>query len=292
MNSVLAIAKNTFKEAVRNRILYLILFFALILIGSSIVISQLTIASHEKIIKDVGFTAINLFGVAIAVFVGVSLVYNEIEKKTIYTIVSKPIDRWHFILGKFLGLLMTVYVNLLIMTVFFLFVVHYRAGSLEQDARFIPVVFNAAWKSIANLFYWNGFDATRNLMHVVFATMLELGIITAFAILYSSFTTPTLSMAFTVMTFIAGRMNEDLIAFAEFLAKKAAKDQLPLPMTYYFSQGAALVFPNLGVFHRSVDQAIYMPEVTIWWESIAYALVYPAAILFLATLIFNRRNFK
>lgn len=291
MNSILAIAKNTFKEAVRNRILYLILFFALIMIGSSGAIGQLTISAHDKIIKDLGFSAINLFGVAIAVFVGVSLVYNEIEKKTIYTIVSKPIDRWQFILGKFLGLLMTVYVNLLVMTLFFLFMIHYYAAQ-AADAGWLAAVAGASWKAFANLFWWNGFPATANIMLVVFATALELAIITSFAILYSSFSTPTLSMVFTVLTFLAGRLNEDLIAFAENLAHRAEKLNADLPFSYYFAQAASLVTPNLGVFHRTVDQAIYGDQTILWPESIAYALVYPAAILFLSMLIFSRRNFK
>jgi ABC-type transport system involved in multi-copper enzyme maturation permease subunit len=126
MSSIVAIAFNTFKEAVRNRVLYVILFFSLIMIGASGAISQLSITEHGRIIKNLGFASINLFGVAIAIFVGVSLVYNELEKRTIYTIVSKPIARWQFLLGKYLGLLLTVYVNLFVMSYFFLFMLHFR----------------------------------------------------------------------------------------------------------------------------------------------------------------------
>ncbi|MFH0793744.1 MAG: ABC transporter permease subunit, partial [bacterium] len=107
MSKVYAIALNTFKEAVRNRILYILLIFALVLMGSSGVISDLSIAEPEKIVKDLGLAGINFFGLLIAIFIGIGLVYNELDKKTIYTIVSKPIDRHQFLLGKYFGLLLT-----------------------------------------------------------------------------------------------------------------------------------------------------------------------------------------
>lgn len=294
MNSIFAIARNTFREAIRNRILYLILLFSLIMIGSSGALSQLTIADRGKIIKDLGFTAISLFGVAIAIFLGVTLVYNELEKKSIYTIVSKPIDRWQFLLGKFFGLLMTIYVNIFIMTLVFLFMLHYhyQMEDATGNPSWILVMVSSAGKSIVSFFWWGAYPATQNIMPVIFATSLELGIITSFAILFSSFSTPILSMFMTVVTFISGRLNEDIILFAEHLSRQAAKDGSALPFAYYFSTVAAHITPNLGVFHRTVEQALYMNEVEIWWDSVLYALVYPVGILFLATIIFNRRNFK
>lgn len=292
MNSILAIAFNTFKEAVRNRILYIILFFALIMIGTSGVISELTIADRGKIIRDLGFSAINLFGVAIAVFVGVSLVYNELEKRTIYTIVSKPIARWQFLLGKCLGLLMTIYANIAIMTFFFLALLHYEAGKAVENSSAFANLFGAVGKAAVSFFLWDQYEAAKNIMPVILATCIELAMVTCFAILYSSFTTPTLSMFFTVLTFISGRLNEDIVLFAENLAKRAANTGGGLPPSYYLAQAAAHVTPNLQVFHRSVEQALYEPRVTVWWTSIGYAVLYSSAILVLAVLIFSRRNFK
>ncbi|MBI1784115.1 ABC transporter permease [Candidatus Sumerlaeota bacterium] len=292
MSQILAIALNTFKEAVRNRILYLILFFAIIMMAFSGILSQLSIADQTKVVKDLGFASINLFGVAISVFIGVSLVYNELERKTIYTIVSKPIHRWQFLLGKFFGLLMTVYVNVLIMTLFFLFILHYNAGIEAGDHGLIQIILRSAGKAVITLFDWNAYPATRNVMPVIAATVMELAIVTSFAILFSSFSTPFLSMIFTVLTFIAGRLNEDIILFAENIAQRVAKSGGDLPLIYYLAVGAAHITPNLGVFHRTVVQALYENQVTIWWESVVYALAYPIGILFLAMLVFNRRNFK
>lgn len=291
MNAILAIAFNTFKEAVRNRILYIILLFALIMIGSSGVISELTIAEKGKIIRDLGFTAINLFGVAIAIFVGVSLVYNELEKRTIYTIVSKPIDRWQFLLGKFLGLLMTIYINVVIMTFFFMFMLHYESRATEEGM-LIGHVAVSFGRSAVNLFLWDAYAPTQSVMAVIMATCIELGIVTAFAVLFSAFSTPTLSMFFTVLTFIAGRMNEDILIFAENVKKQAEGAGANLPMSYYFAQGAAYVTPNLGIFHRTVEQAIYEDKVVIGFKAVLYAAMYSAAVLSLAMLIFSRRNFK
>lgn len=296
MRSIVAIAINTFKEAVRNRVLYVILFFSLIMIGASGAISQLAITEHGRIIKNLGFASINLFGVAIAIFVGVSLVYNELEKRTIYTIVSKPIARWQFLLGKYFGLLLTVYVNLFVMSYFFLFMLHYRVYA--GDAGFFTVVASSAAKGLASFVYWgpggegSTFIGTQNVMPVILTTFLELTMVTGLAVLFSSFTTPTLSMFFTVLTFIAGRLNPDLVLFCENIKAHAAQAGVALPWGYYLAWTAAHVLPNLGVFHDAVEQAIYGERLVIWWQTLAYTGVYTTALLLLAIGIFNRRNFK
>lgn len=298
MNSVLAIALNTFKEAVRNRVLYVILFFSLIMIGFSGAISQLSISDHERIIKNLGFMAINFFGVAIAVFVGVSLVYNEIEKRTIYTIVSKPIDRWQFLLGKYFGLLMTVYVNVIIMTLFFLIMLHFQVGKGGEDASFFPVFGMSILKGAVNLFYWGGgtegssFEATANVMPVIANTLIELSMVTTFAIFFSSFSTPTLSMFFTLLTFIAGRLNKDIVQFYENVKIQALENESSIGASYYLAKAASVVMPNLGEFSKSIEQALYGDPVQIWWKAGLYAILYSGAMLSLAMFIFSRRNFK
>lgn len=296
MRSIAAIAFNTFKEAVRNRVLYVILFFSLLMIGASGAISQLSITEHGRIIKNLGFASINLFGVAIAIFVGVSLVYNELEKRTIYTIVSKPISRWQFLLGKYFGLLLTVYVNLFVMSWFFLFMLHYRI--YQGDAGFFSVVASSAGKAFASMIYWGAgaegstFAGTAQVMPVIVNTFIELTMVTALAILFSSFTTPTLSMFFTILTFVAGRLNHDIVMFYENLRTQALETSAALPAIYYVAWWAARIIPNLGVFRDSVEQAIYGETIVIWWQTLAYAATYTSALLLLAIGIFNRRNFK
>jgi ABC-type transport system involved in multi-copper enzyme maturation permease subunit len=115
MQRIAAIAVNTFKEAVRNRVLYVLLFFSVLIMFGAWVASTLSIDDELKIVRDLGAFAINFISVLIAVFVGIGLVYNDLDKKTIYTIVSKPINRWEFLLGKYFGLMLTIAVNVLIM---------------------------------------------------------------------------------------------------------------------------------------------------------------------------------
>jgi len=182
---VLAIALNTFREAIRDRILYLLLVFAVLLIGSSRALSLLTVGSEEKIVKDIGLAAISLFGVATAIFVGVGLVFKEIEKRTIYTLVSKPIVRSHFILGKYLGLVLVLAVNVSIMT-----------------ACFYGLLLVKGWADAA-------------IASAVFLTLVELLLVTAIAIFFSSFSTPILSSLFTVTAYVIGHVSWGLLMLAE-----------------------------------------------------------------------------
>lgn len=318
MGKIKAIALNTFKEAVRNKVLYFLLIFALLLMGFSGVISDLSIASPEKLIKDMGLASIDFIGFLIAVFVGVYLVYNELDKKTIYTIVSKPIDRYQFILGKFFGLLITIYVNIAIMSIFFFAVLYFRdATSFERLSKALWIEDSAGIKTrVANfelqyyLFYVKAFALalgkgfitlfgyheaiTVGLLKVVSLSALSLAIITAFAIFYSTFSTPTLSAVFTFLTFIIGSLAEDILRYADKLAEKAGgilELAGPDKMKYWFAQLAMHITPNLGLFDKR-QEAIYNPTFSVDWVTVAYGLCYVMGILCFASMIFNRRNFK
>ncbi len=137
-------------------------------------------------------------------------------------------------------------------------------------------------------------------MPVILVTMLEMMMVTAFAVLFSSFSTPVLSMMFTVMLFVAGRLNEDIVRFCMTLQDKALAAALEhnttvaaqLSPAYYFANWAAHITPNLGVFHKVVEEAVFKSEVHLWWGSIVYGILYTIAILALAIMIFQRRNFK
>src|SRR5262250_3233226 len=114
-NLVLAIARNTFREAVRDRVLYNLVLFVMLLTGAAIFIGELSGGQERKIIVDLGLSAMLLFGVFIAIFVGVGLVYKEIERRTIYAIFSKPVGRGEFLVGKYLGLCLTLLINVAVM---------------------------------------------------------------------------------------------------------------------------------------------------------------------------------
>jgi len=316
MNKTIAIALNTFKEAVRNRILYILLIFALLLMAFSGVIRDLTIAAGDKIVKDLGIAAINVFGLLIALFVGIGLVYNEIDKKTIYTIISKPIDRWQFILGKYFGLLLTIYVNVIIMTLFFLFVIFFQYYLSDErviaaiwkivDGVYVPptffqrigYIFMAFGKSLLSaigtmLSVYNAPSGiVKNIMPVISLTCIELALITSFAVLYSSFSTPTLSAIFTFLTFLIGRLNEDIIRYAWKLKEKYPNlEFLSIKIKYYFAYVSAHIAPNLEFFNKR-SEMIYNNTVTIEPYSILYGIIYSIAVLALAIMIFRKRNFK
>lgn len=325
MAKIVAIALNTFKEAVRNKVLYFLLIFALLIMGFSAVISDLSIASPEKLIKDLGLASIDFFGFLIAVFVGVYLVYNELDRKTIYTIVSKPIDRTQFLLGKFFGLLFTIYVNIVIMSFFFFAVLYYRQAtqfevmskaiySETSPGKYVQVMSPAAYygktvalsigKAVATLFgYGYHTGITAGLLNVILMSALGLAIITAFAIFYSTFSTPTLSAVFTSMTFVIGSLCEDIVRYADKLAQKAggvAALMGPEKLKYWFAIISVHIVPNLAYFDRRAEAVYGAPDIPapmtgpplLDYQTVIYGICYTAAVLALASVVFRRRNFK
>lgn len=326
ISKIYAIASNTFKEAVRNRVLYVLLFFAVLILCGAWVASSLAIFGQEKIVRDLGVAAINIISVLIAVFVGVGLVYNDLDKKTIYTIVSKPISRWHFLVGKFFGLLMTIWVNIIIMTYMFLVVLllrsytgdEYMMRQLYVEGGPAPtggtMMFYYLSSLAAALFqglgvllslgFWQpaiavqmaseGILLTQGIITVSALTMLEMAIITAFAVLFSSFSSPTLSAFLTVTAFIIGRLNQDLYFFADLMQRRAGGlENLSGGQTiaYWFSVGAAHIAPNLSFFdQRGEIGDMRIPNLDLY--TLLYGGAYAVAVLIIASMIFNKRNFK
>lgn len=327
-----AIGLNTFREAVRNRILYIILIFALLLMASSGIVRDLTISAHDRVVRNLGLAAINFFGLAVAILVGINLVYNELDKKSIYTIVSKPVARWQFLLGKYFGLLLTIYVNILIMGVFFLAVINFQdqmsddklsdlMWKLNPQTGQIAQVENPGWvyakyvassmvtsagRGVANIFGQKTIPQTHSINGIIFVTALELAIITAFAILYSSFSTPVLSAIFTIMTFIAGRLNQDIWAYAEKLKEEGYLATFGGLTKYFIAMATTHLVPNLGLFRQSaaqINESSYTGvnwvefvtgpmNIPLPWGVLPYTLFYTGAILGLSILIFRSRNFK
>ncbi|HXI02189.1 MAG TPA: ABC transporter permease [Candidatus Saccharimonadales bacterium] len=248
-----AIAINTFREAIRDRILYLILAFAIVLILASRAISLLTVGSEEKIVKDLGLAAISLFGVATAIFVGVGLVFKEIEKRTIYTLTSKPIRRSQFILGKYLGLALVLLVNLSIMTLAF-YLLLWMKGYLDANL----------WKAILLIF-------------------IELLLVTAFAIFFSSFSSPLLSSLFTVTVYLVGHLSWSL---------RLLEARVPSAGGKWVLEGLYRVLPNLEYLNvkGEVVHQIPVPGTDVAW-AVLYGLSYTAVVLLAAAGIFRRRDF-
>jgi ABC-type transport system involved in multi-copper enzyme maturation permease subunit len=255
MTRILAIALLAFTETIRDRVLYALLAFALAMIGSSSILVTLSVGAEGKIIKDLGLAAVSLVGVFIAVFIGVGLVSREIERRTIYPILARPVRRGEFILGKFFGLGITLLVNVAVM-----------AGGLLALARLFEGVWSPALLLALLLIY------------------VEILILTAAAIFFSTFTTPILSTIFTLSLFVIGRLSQDLTQFAAQFggpALRAAADAL------------ALLLPNLArlnigdaVVHGLPLPAEYVPL------AVLYGAAYIALLLGAAAAIFTRRDLK
>lgn len=255
MIRIWAIAVNTFREAVRDKILYSLLFFALIMIGGSVLIADLTIGEYGKIIRDVGLAAISIFGLLIAVFVGIGLIYKEIEGKTIYTIASKPVPRWQFLVGKYLGLLATLGIEVAIMALAYLVVL------LSMDAGVTAAMGPAIW-----------------------LTFVELAVVTAIAILFGSFTSPVLSALFTVGLTLIGKMSQQL----QLLGERSESG-----LVRAFTDVAYRVLPDLSRFDLR-NEASYGVDVEWEYVAYAtgYGAAYAAALLVVASIIFRFRDFK
>ena len=261
---VLAIAGNTFRENIRDKILYNLILFALLMILSSFVLGQLTLGYENKVIVDLGLSSISVFGTLIAIFLGIGLVYKELERRTVYALLANPVQRWEFILGKYLGLLFTLLVNVVIMTAGLLLTLAYRGGL--------------------------SFQVCLRLLPAVYLIFLSLALTTAVALVFSTFSTPALSALFTLFVWIIGHFNADLLKFAR-IAKSAVAE--------FISWILYFVLPNFSNFatvdSRNVIQtaAYYVPidGAAVGWASL-YAVLYCGLLLAFAATIFSRRDFK
>jgi ABC-type transport system involved in multi-copper enzyme maturation permease subunit len=251
---VWSIAFNTFRENLRDKLLYNLLIFALLMIGSSLILMRLTLGEFHRLILDIGLGSINFFGVLIAIFIGIGLVSKEIEKKTIYTIVSKPVARFQFLLGKYLGLSFTLFINTAIMAAGLLAVLYL------QDVPVHGVLFKA-----------------------LSMIMMEFMVITAVALLFSTFSSATFSAIFTLALYVIGHLTPDLKTFGE---KMGGLGKTILEGMYY-------VLPNLDRFNLKghVTHQIDVPTGDLLMIA-AYGMVYTAFLLTLASIIFQRRDFR
>ncbi len=256
MSRLFSIALNTFREAVRDRILYNLVLFVLLITASAILLGDLTDGHEGRTIVNIGLNAMLLFGVFIAVFVGVGLVSKEIEKRTVYAIFAKPVGRGEFIIGKYLGLCLTLLVNTALMGVGVSFALVY-VGSSELAV--------SIWPSI-------------------FLIFLELTILTAVAIVFSSFSTPALSALLTFLVFIIGHLSSSLRELGQTLGSAFAR--VVLDAVYYG-------LPNLSLFSFRTEAANGMlPNTAMLGGGFLYAVVYIAILLTITIMIFSRRNFK
>jgi ABC-type transport system involved in multi-copper enzyme maturation permease subunit len=258
------IALNTFKEAVRDKILYVLMIFGVLMILVSRAIGYVSFGGESKVMTDIGLTAIWMFSGMISIFIGTGLIYKEIDKRTIYTILSKPTERWQFLAGKYLGLLLTTTVNLLILSTAFL----------------------------AYLWLMNA-PVTGALLQALFLTLIEMTVVTAVAIFFSSASTPILSAIFTTIVFFAGQLTKWIVDLGSVGTVKAS-----VPWLQDVMYGIYLVLPNLHNFNirkeavmAAQNQSLVAIPMSEMFSCTVYGLSYTLALFLVAHLIFSRRNF-
>jgi len=255
---IAAIARNAFREAVRDRVLYNLVLFVLLLTAAAVFLGELSGGQEAKIIVDLGLSAALLFGAFIAILVGVGLVYKEIERRTLYAILAKPVGRGEFLLGKYLGLSLTLLVNVAIM-----------GGGV----------------SLALLYVRRGWDPLiAQVWPAMFLIYVELLILTAVALLFSAFSSPALSALLTFFIFVIGHFSADL--------KTLATSMGTVPARWFFS-GLYYLLPNLSNYSVITATAHgHTPGAQTIIVAVGYAAIYIIVLLAAATLIFSRRNLK
>jgi ABC-type transport system involved in multi-copper enzyme maturation permease subunit len=258
MRNVPTVAANTFREAVRDRVLYNLVFFALLMMGAAILVGQISIGIEQDVIVSLGLTAISVIGILIAVFLGVALVSKEMDKRTLYALLAKPVKRWEFLLGKFFGLVMTLTVNTAAMA----------AG-----------LYVALWTVKHPLLKSDAY-----ILVAVYLILLKLALIVALALLFSCFTTQFLAILFTVGMYVAGLFAADLRTVHEVGIN---------PGAFQLMRGISYVLPNFQNFDvmGPVVHGRGVPSLIVWHATL-YAILYIAMVLVGAAVVFSRRNLK
>ena len=261
--SFIPLALNTFRESVRDKLLYVILFFALLMIGSGMLLSSLSLGQQTKMIVDLGLSSISVFGLILTVFVGTSMVNKEIEKKTIYLLISKPLRRRDFILGKFFGLSLTLLLIFLAMALCFYAVVAYHKGfDLSLLMPLVP-----------------GTAATLLLIYI------EVMLLIAGAVFFSTFATPVMSALFTLALYLIGHSSKDILAFAKAAGSGGGVVQSLAEVLF-------MVLPDLerlNLKNTFMLQEALSPEVV--GMSVGYGLLYTLALLLLGMFVFEGKEF-
>ena len=252
---VLTIARNTVRDAVRNRVLYVLLFFSLVMIASSALLATVSYVERDRILQDIGLAAIRFFGTGIAIFVGVGLIHREVERRTIWTILSKPVTRASFLAGKYLGLVATLWMQLAVMALGF-WAVSAVAGAPMDSGHWIALGLTA----------------------------VELAVVVSFATLFSSFATPFLAASYSLGLYLVGHLTRDLRAIG------AAADSATVEAV---TRWLHRLLPDLSAFNRSIEAVHGLPipgdELL---ASLAMGLAWSLAFLGIAVVTFERRDFR
>lgn len=255
MNRILAILENTFKEALRQRVMLLLIVFSVILIIVSIFLEPFALGESPKLLRDFGMAVASLFGVLVVIIIGSTLIHKDIEKRTIYTVIAKPVRRSEIILGKFLGLFLLIALLDGTMALIHQFVILLYEGKFD-----LPILLNLPF------------------------SLIEIMVLLGILLLFSSFSSATLTSIMGVIFYVIGHASPDLKLFA---------DTVKVPLLKYLAYGFYYILPNLENFNlrlELVHKLPVYPDQLLF--SICYGFIYTIFLLYLAILIFEQREFK
>jgi ABC-type transport system involved in multi-copper enzyme maturation permease subunit len=255
MRKILAIAQNTFIEGIRAKTLYIIIAYGLLILLGMTALTPLALGEQARIVQDLGLAGIEVMGMLLAIIVGTTLVYKEVEKRTIYVMVSKPLSRWQFLAGKYLGMEILAATVVSLMTILFFF------GLLLMKQGFMGI-----------------------LVFPILLIFLKISIINALALLFSSLASPVLGAVFTFCLYLAGTLSRDILELADRM--KLPLINLTMKVIYYF-------LPNLG--NLDMKNSIIFNHQVIWpqiWWGLAYSLTYIISVMLIAVLAFEKKDFK
>jgi Cu-processing system permease protein len=252
------VAVNTFREAVRDRVLYNLIFFALLMMGAAILVGQISLGIERLVIVNLGLSSISVFGIVMAIFIGVGLVYKEIEKRTLYSLLAKPVRRWEFIVGKFGGLLLTLAVNTSLMLLGLFAALLYVSHKLEA--------------------------ADAGILVAAYFILLQLALVTALALFFSCFSSPMLSTLFTLGIYVAGIFAKDIRDVGVFTKS---------PAIGWVCKTIYYLLPNFHNFNviglAAHGEAI---PANLLWQNTLYAALYVLVLLIASSAVFSGRNLK
>jgi ABC-type transport system involved in multi-copper enzyme maturation permease subunit len=267
-SAIRKVAGAVFKESVRDRVPYSLVIFAVILMAASVLMSRLTAGQDFKVVKDLGLATMNAIGLLIAIFIGTGLVSKEVERRSIYAVLAKPLSRSSFLVGKYVGLVITLAVNLGMMTAAFYLMLQYMEWTTDDWIK-------QGWRAPA---------LDPRLLAAIALIGLQLMLTTAVALFFSTFSSPLLTMLLTLAVWVAGHFSGDLRDFQTAIDSPAAA---AVARALYF------VLPNLDPLDIKNEVVHGLP---IAWASVALGaaalLAYIGVLLGGAVLIFNRRDFK
>lgn len=288
MDKIYHIAKNTFRESIRDKTLYVIAFFAAVMMVSSLALGWISVGDQLQVVQDFSLGVLSFFGALMAVFIGTGLIYKEIDKRTIYTILSKPVRRWQFVTGKYFGLLSVLGLAMAGMFVAALGFVAYAAYTAQ----------NPAVRDWTERVHWGWFSVA------VVMIFFELVVVVALAMLFSSVASPILSAIFTFTAYLVGQVSATIkYIFTRFTPNgesvaAATGERLTdfVSDAYFFirpfSEFIYYVLPDLR--HFQLRNQVVLGPAPGWGQvltAMLYGVGYAAAVMLLTILIFDRKRF-